>query len=156
MPPVRSGLDVLVAERASLLRGRRVALVAHQASVDSKLRHAAPLLAGMRGMTLAALWAPEHGLWGAPQDHAHIRSTRDPLTGLAVASLYGLRREPTPAMFRGIDTVVVDLQDVGSRYYTFIWTTALVMRAAAPRARRRARRPPRLRASETPRRGRPP
>ena len=131
MPPVRSGLDVLVAERASVLRGRRVALVAHQASVDSKLRHAAPLLADMRGMTLAALWAPEHGLWGAPQDHAHIRSTRDPLTGLAVASLYGLRREPTPAMFRGIDTVVVDLQDVGSRYYTFIWTTALVMRAAA-------------------------
>src|SRR4030095_4595645 len=93
--------------------------------------HAAPLLADMRGMTLAALWAPEHGLWGAPQDHAHIRSTRDPLTGLAVASLYGLRREPTPAMFRGIDTVVVDRQDVGSRYYTFIWTTALVMRAAA-------------------------
>ena len=131
MPRVRSGLDVLVAERASLLRGRRVALVAHQASVDAKLRHAAPLLAGMRGMTLAALWAPEHGLWGAPQDHAHIRSTRDPLTGLAVTSLYGLRREPTPAMFRGIDTVVVDLQDVGSRYYTFIWTTALVMRAAA-------------------------
>jgi len=131
MPPVRSGLDVLVAERAALLRGRRIALVAHQASVDAKLRHAAPLLAGMRGMTLAALWAPEHGLWGAPQDHAHIRSTRDPLTGLAVASLYGLRREPTPAMFRGIDVVVVDLQDVGSRYYTFIWTTALVMRAAA-------------------------
>ena len=131
MPPVRSGLDVLVADRASPFRGRRVALVAHQASVDARLRHAAPLLAGMRGMTLAALWAPEHGLWGAPQDHAHIRSTRDPLTGLLVTSLYGLRREPTPAMFRGIDTVVVDLQDVGSKYYTFIWTMALVMRAAA-------------------------
>jgi uncharacterized protein YbbC (DUF1343 family) len=131
MPTVQSGLDVLVAERGGPLRGRRVALVAHQASVDAKLRHAAPLLAGMRGVTLATLWAPEHGLWGAPQDHAHIRSTRDPLTGLAVTSLYGLRREPTPAMFRGLDAVVVDLQDVGSRYYTFIWTTALVMRAAA-------------------------
>lgn len=129
--PVRSGLDVLVTECSAPLRGRRVALVAHQASVDAKLRHAAPLLAGMRGMTLAALWAPEHGLWGAPQDHAHIPSTRDPLTGLAVQSLYGLRREPMPAMFRGIDAVVIDLQDVGSRYYTFIWTTALVMRAAA-------------------------
>ena len=131
MPRVRSGLDVLVAERASLLRNRRVVLVAHQASVDSNLRHAASLLASKSGMTLAALWAPEHGLWGAPQDHAHIRSTRDPLTGLPVTSLYGPRREPTPVMFRGIDAVVVDLQDVGSKYYTFIWTMALVMRAAA-------------------------
>jgi len=131
MPPVQSGLDVLVAERGGPLRGHRVALVAHQASVDAKLRHAASLIAAMRGVTLAALWAPEHGLWGAPQDHAHIRSTRDPLTGLPVTSLYGQRREPTPAMFRGLDAVVVDLQDVGSRYYTFIWTTALVMRAAA-------------------------
>ena len=131
MPTVQSGLDVLLATRGAPLRGRRIALVAHQASVDAKLRHAAPILADMRGVTLAALWAPEHGLWGAPQDHAHIPSTRDPLTGLAVASLYGLRREPTPAMFRGIDTVVIDLQDVGARYYTFIWTLALVMRAAA-------------------------
>src|SRR5687767_9378206 len=90
MPLVRSGLDVLVAERAAFLRGRRIALVAHQASVDARLRHAAPLLAAMRGVTLAALWAPEHGLWGAPQDHAHIASTRDPITGLPVASLYGL------------------------------------------------------------------
>jgi uncharacterized protein YbbC (DUF1343 family) len=82
-------------------------------------------------VTLAALWAPEHGLWGAPQDHAHIRAERDPVTGLAVHSLYGLRRAPTPAMLRAVDTVVIDLQDVGARYYTFIWTTALVMRAAA-------------------------
>jgi uncharacterized protein YbbC (DUF1343 family) len=131
MPAVQSGLDVLVGTRGSPLRGRRIALVAHQASVDAKLRHAAPLLVDMRGVTLAALWAPEHGLWGAPQDHAHITSTHDSVTGLAVTSLYGARREPTPAMFRGLDAVVVDLQDVGSRYYTFIWTMALVMRAAA-------------------------
>jgi uncharacterized protein YbbC (DUF1343 family) len=131
MTPVRSGLDVLLGERASLLRGRRIALVAHQASVDRSLRHAAPLLADLRGVRLMALWAPEHGLWGAPQDHAHIRSERDPLTGLPVHSLYGRRRAPTPAMFTGLDTIVVDLQDVGARYYTFIWTTALVMRAAA-------------------------
>jgi uncharacterized protein YbbC (DUF1343 family) len=131
MPDVRCGLDVLVGERGSLVRGRRIALVAHQASVDARLRHAAPLLASLRGVTLAALWAPEHGLWGAPQDHAHIRFERDPLTGLPVLSLYGERRTPTPAMFRGIDAVVVDLQDVGARYYTFIWTAALVMRAAA-------------------------
>jgi uncharacterized protein YbbC (DUF1343 family) len=131
MPHVRCGLDVLVGERGTLLRGRRIALVTHQASVDARLRHAVPLLASLRGVTLAALWAPEHGIWGAPQDHAHIRFARDPLTGLPVHSLYGERRTPTRAMFRGLDTVVVDLQDVGARYYTFIWTTALVMRAAA-------------------------
>jgi uncharacterized protein YbbC (DUF1343 family) len=131
MPHVHCGLDVLVGERGPLLRGRRIALVTHQASVDARLRHAVPLLASLRGVTLAALWAPEHGIWGAPQDHAHIRFERDPLTGLPVHSLYGERRTPTRAMFRGLDAVVVDLQDVGARYYTFIWTTALVMRAAA-------------------------
>jgi uncharacterized protein YbbC (DUF1343 family) len=131
MPTVRSGLDVLVADRAALLKGRRVALVAHQASVDARLRHAATLLANARGVDLVALWAPEHGLWGTAQDHAHIRATRDPHTGLPVHTLYGMRREPSPGMLRGIDVVVVDLQDVGSRYYTFIWTMTLVMRAAA-------------------------
>jgi uncharacterized protein YbbC (DUF1343 family) len=77
------------------------------------------------------LLAPEHGLWGAPQDHIWIDGTRDPVTGLPVWSLYGARREPTAAMLKGIDTVVVDLQDVGSRYYTFVWTMALAMRACA-------------------------
>jgi uncharacterized protein YbbC (DUF1343 family) len=131
MTLVQSGLDVLLQQRASLLRGRRIALVAHQASVDQRLRHAAGLLAELRGIHLAALWAPEHGLWGAPQDHAHIGFERDPATGLPVHSLYGPRRHPTPAMMSAVDTVVVDLQDVGARYYTFIWTTALVMQAAA-------------------------
>ena len=129
--PVHTGLDLLLSEKFRRLRGRRVALVTHQASVDSKLRHAAPLLRDARGMKLVALWAPEHGLWGAPQDHAHIRAAHDPVTGLPVHSLYGERRTPTPAMLRAVDTVVIDLQDVGARYYTFIWTMALVMRAAA-------------------------
>ena len=131
MTLVRSGLDALLERPSSLLRGRRVALVGHQASVDRHLRHAAPLLADAPGIRLVALWAPEHGLWGAPQDHAHIRFETDSVTGLPVHSLYGERRHPTPAMLREVDTVVVDLQDVGARYYTFIWTTALVMRAAA-------------------------
>jgi len=131
MPIVRSGLDVLLAERARRLRGRRVALLAHQASVDGRLRHAAPLLADLRGVNLVALWAPEHGLWGAPQDHAHIRADRDPVTGRRVHTLYGERRHPTGAMLREVDVVVIDLQDVGAKYYTFIWTMALVMREAA-------------------------
>jgi uncharacterized protein YbbC (DUF1343 family) len=127
---VASGLEVLVHGRRGLLRGRRFGLVAHQASVDSRLDHAATLLRDVRGARLARLFAPEHGLWGAAQDLAPIRATQDPVTRLPVFSLYGARREPTRAMLRGLDAVVVDLQDVGSRYYTFIWTMALVMRAA--------------------------
>ena len=133
MPPVESGLEVLVRRQRSLLRGQRVALVAHQASIDSRYHHAIPLLREMRGVRLRTLLAPEHGLWGAPQDHIWIDGTRDPATGLPVWSLYGARREPSDAMLENLDAVVIDLQDVGSRYYTFIWTMALVMRACARR-----------------------
>ena len=131
VPTVQSGLDVLVHHRLGLLRGRRFGLLAHQASVDARLRHAVTLLRDVRGARLAALFAPEHGLWGAAQDHAAIASTRDPATGLRVTSLYGARRIPTPAMLRGLDVLVIDLQDVGSRYYTFQWTMALALKACA-------------------------
>jgi len=131
VPRVESGLEVLVRRRPALLRGQRVALLTHQASVDSRFEHAVSLVRDLRGVRVRRLLAPEHGLWGAPQDHIWIDGTRDPATGLPVWSLYGSRREPTPAMLHGIDTVVVDLQDVGSRYYTFIWTMALAMRACA-------------------------
>ncbi len=131
MPRVLSGLDRLLAHRPHLLRGHRVGLLAHQASVTARLEHAATLLQALRGTRLVRLFAPEHGLWGAAQDHAPIAGARDPVTGLPVVSLYGIRRAPTPAMLRGLDTLVVDLQDVGSRYYTFAWTMALAMRACA-------------------------
>ncbi|MGH7344625.1 MAG: exo-beta-N-acetylmuramidase NamZ family protein [Candidatus Rokuibacteriota bacterium] len=131
MPPVESGLEVLVRRRPALLRGQRVALLTHQASIDSRYEHAVTLVRDLRGVKVRRLLAPEHGLWGAPQDHIWIDGARDPATGLPVWSLYGARREPTAPMLRGIDTVVVDLQDVGSRYYTFIWTMALAMRACA-------------------------
>jgi uncharacterized protein YbbC (DUF1343 family) len=128
---VLTGLDVLLRERMSMLRGRRIGLLAHQASVDARLEHAALILRDARGPRLTRLLAPEHGLWGAAQDHAPIAGARDPVTGLRVASLYGARREPTATMLAGLDAVVIDLQDVGSRYYTFVWTMALTMRACA-------------------------
>src|SRR5436309_4238817 len=128
---VETGLDVLVRRRGSLLRGRRFGLVAHQASVDSRHEHAATLLADLPRARLVRLFAPEHGLWGAAQDHAPIAGTRDPVTGLPVVSLYGERRAPTLSMLRGLDALVVDLQDVGSRYYTFVWTMALAMPVCA-------------------------
>jgi uncharacterized protein YbbC (DUF1343 family) len=131
VPLVESGLEVLVRRRAALLRGQRVALLTHQASIDSRYAHAVALVRDLSRVKVSRLLAPEHGLWGAPQDHVWIDGTRDPTTGLPVWSLYGARREPSAAMLRGIDTVVVDLQDVGSRYYTFVWTMALAMRACA-------------------------
>ena len=131
VPAVRTGLDVLLRDRLSLVRGRRLGLIAHQASVNAELEHAAVLLHDAPGARLTRLFAPEHGLWGAAQDHAAIAGARDPVTGLAVRSLYGARREPTSTMLAGLDALVIDLQDVGSRYYTFIWTMALAMRACA-------------------------
>jgi uncharacterized protein YbbC (DUF1343 family) len=131
VPSVSSGLDVLLHDQLKLLRGRRFGLLAHQASVDGRLEHAITLLRDVRGARMTALFAPEHGLWGAPQDHATIATDRDPVTGMRVTSLYGERREPTPSMLAGLDVMVIDLQDVGSRYYTFAWTMALAMRACA-------------------------
>jgi uncharacterized protein YbbC (DUF1343 family) len=128
---VESGLEVLLGRHLAFLRGKRFGLLAHQASVTRHLGHAAPLLAAVRGAKLARLFAPEHGIWGAAQDHAEIATTTDPVTGLPVSSLYGERRAPTPEMLDGLDALVVDLQDVGARYYTFVWSLALAMRACA-------------------------
>jgi uncharacterized protein YbbC (DUF1343 family) len=128
---VRSGLEVLLAGRGALLRGRRLALLAHQASVNGDLENAASLLRDAPRARLTRLFAPEHGLWGAAQDHAAIARARDPVTGLPVLSLYGRRRAPTAAMLAGLDALVVDLQDIGARYYTFVWSTALAMGACA-------------------------
>lgn len=115
----------------SLLRGQRVALLCHQASVDRHLRHAADLVRRLPGARLAALWAPEHGLAGAAQDHAPVSSVRRGRSGVPVWSLYGRRLVPDRRMLAGIDTVVIDLQDVGARYYTFVWTAVLAMTACA-------------------------
>ena len=131
MPAVLTGLDVVLRDRLASLRGRRIGLLAHQASVDRRLEHAATLLRDARGVRLTRVFAPEHGLWGAAQDHALIADARDPVTGLPVVSLYGSTREPTSRMLAGLDALVVDLQDIGSRYYTFQWTLALAMRACA-------------------------
>jgi uncharacterized protein YbbC (DUF1343 family) len=131
VPRVESGLEVLLRRHLALLRGRRLGLVAHQASVDARYEHAAARLADAPRARLVRLLAPEHGLWGAAQDQARIAPARDPATGLRVESLYGARRAPSAAMLRGLDALVVDLQDVGARYYTFVWTAALTMAAAA-------------------------
>jgi uncharacterized protein YbbC (DUF1343 family) len=117
-------------------RGARIGVLAHAASVDRRARHAVARLAEQADYRLTRLFAPEHGLWGHEQDMEPVRETVDPWTGLPVVSLYGGDRDslrPRPEQLDGLDAVVVDLQDVGSRYYTFIYTMSYVMEVAGER-----------------------
>lgn len=132
---VRSGLEELLA-RPGDLRGARIGLVAHAASVTSGLLHAAPLLRCSRALRLRALFGPEHGVRGDAQDLIEVGDSRDAETGLPVYSLYGATRTPSAAMLEGLDALVVDLQDVGARYYTFVYTLLLAMQACAARGLR--------------------
>ena len=138
---VATGLDVLCAERLDLLRGRRVGVLCHPASVTSDLVHIVDRLIAA-GVRPARLFGPEHGVRGEAQDMVGVDDGRDTRTGIPVTSLYGETFEsltPTAAELDGIDVLVVDLQDVGSRYYTYVWTMALALGAAARGAGRRRR-----------------
>lgn len=129
---VMTGLDVLVAEQCARLRGAKVGLLVHPASVDARLRHAAPLLQSWLDDDLRVLFGPQHGLRGETQDNmVEWQGFTDPVTGVVAHSLYGEVRRPTPAMLADIDTLVIDLQDVGARYYTFIWTMLLCLESCA-------------------------
>jgi uncharacterized protein YbbC (DUF1343 family) len=129
-PRVETGLEVLLREPRRL-RGRRMGLVANPTSVTSGLAHAALALSASRRFSLAALFGPEHGIWADAQDLVEVGDSRDPRTGLPVFSLYGRTRVPTREMLAGLDAVVFDVQDVGSRYYTFIYTMLHVLEACA-------------------------
>ena len=127
---VLSGLELLARSRPRWLKQRRVGLLMHQASVTRRLATARDLLHRLCGASLTALFGPQHGIAGEKQDNM-IESSHgaDPDLGIPVFSLYSETRTPTPAMLGHIDTLVVDLQDVGTRVYTFEWTTALALEA---------------------------
>jgi uncharacterized protein YbbC (DUF1343 family) len=133
---VRTGLEVLADRSFAPLRGLCVGLVTHAAAVDRRLRSAAEVLHEAEGFRLVALFGPEHGLAATAQDLVGVGHGRDPLTGLPVHSLYGdtfASLRPTEEQLRGLDALVIDLQDVGSRYYTFAATMALCLEEAARR-----------------------
>ena len=120
---IRFGLDRLL-ESPELLRGQRYGLLSHQASVTADL---APAHLALRdaGVPPTVLFAPEHGFYGVEQDMIPAVESSDPLSGLPVVSLYGDNEDslrPAPGAFAGLDLLVVDLQDVGARYYTFVAT----------------------------------
>jgi uncharacterized protein YbbC (DUF1343 family) len=130
---VLSGLDVLVREKFAPLRGMKVGLVCNPTAVDRRLRHAADLFHEAKGVTLAALFGPEHGVRGDAQYMAAVGEERDRKTGIPMHSLYGDSPEslkPAPDRLEGLDALVFDVQDVGSRYYTYQATMMLCMEAA--------------------------
>ncbi len=132
---VRTGLDQLVAEDFRRLHGLRVGLLTHQPSVDGQIR---PIWTTMRaaGVNLCALFGPEHGFGGAAQDMEHVGEGEsvEGLEGVPLYSLYGTDEaslRPKPEQFEGLDVLVVDLQDIGARYYTYAATMGYALDTAA-------------------------
>ena len=131
---IQFGIDRLLATSKLLreLEGRRVALLAHPASMTADFEHSLDALRAIRGLDITAAFGPQHGLRGDKQDNM-IESPdfRDPVHGIPVFSLYGEVRRPTEDMLDHFDVLLVDLQDVGCRIYTFITTLLYVLEAAA-------------------------
>lgn len=128
---VETGLEVLIRNKFDILQGKRVGLVTNPTGVDRRLRSTVDILFNAPGVRLVALYGPEHGVRGDFTAGEHVDFEKDPVTGLPVYSLYGKTRKPTPEMLKDIDILVYDIQDIGSRSYTFISTLGLVMEAAA-------------------------
>ena len=129
-PSVLTGIDVLQRDEFQSLAGRRVGLITNQTGINRDGVSTIQLMAEATNVELVALFSPEHGLQGR-LDVARIADGRDDTTGLPVFSLYGESRKPTAESLRGIDTLVFDIQDIGTRFYTYISTMGLAMEAAA-------------------------
>jgi uncharacterized protein YbbC (DUF1343 family) len=129
--PVQTGIDVLRAEGFARLQGRRVGLVTNHTGRAADGTPTIDLMFGQKGFTLVSLFSPEHGIRGILDED--VPSSKDDKTGLVIHSLYGKTRRPSDEMLRGIDTLVIDLQDVGVRFYTYGTTMAYVMEEAARR-----------------------
>lgn len=129
--PVMTGIEVLESYGFEELLGKRVGLVTNPSGVDRNLRSTIDILYKAPEVNLVALFGPEHGVRGDAYAGDKVEGGTDPATGLPVYSLYGSTREPTQEMLKGIDVMVYDIQDVGTRCYTFISTLGLVMRACA-------------------------
>jgi uncharacterized protein YbbC (DUF1343 family) len=131
MAKVKLGLETLLESRLDVLKNQRVGLIVHPASINSQLEHTADLFFRHPAIHLTALFGPQHGIRGETQDNMiEWQSFRDSRTNLPAYSLYGETRRPTAEMLADVDVLVFDVQDVGTRVYTFIYTMALAMEAA--------------------------
>jgi uncharacterized protein YbbC (DUF1343 family) len=128
---VLPGLEVLLRDSLHLVRGRRVGFVTNQSAVTRGGESGIDRLHRAPEVKLVALYGPEHGLRGGIEGGVRIEGGRDAATGLVVHSLYGRTQRPTAEMLRGVDVLLFDMQDIGARPYTFVWTMAMAMEAAA-------------------------
>ncbi|MGJ3197145.1 DUF1343 domain-containing protein [Peribacillus castrilensis] len=127
---VSPGIEVLLKEEKNVLSGKKVGLITNPTGIDSKLTSIVDLLHDDPDINLTALFGPEHGVRGDAQAGASVEYYIDEKTGLPVYSLYGKTKKPTPEMLKGVEVLVFDIQDVGTRYYTYIYTMAYAMEAA--------------------------
>ena len=125
------GLEVLLTDSVHLVRGRNVGFLTNQTAVTSSGESGIDLLHASPDVRLVALYGPEHGLRGGVEGGVKIEGGVDERTGVPVHSLYGSTQRPTPEMLRGVDVLLFDMQDIGARPYTFVWTMAMAMEAAA-------------------------
>lgn len=132
---VSPGIDVLLEERLDVLRGQRVGLITNHTGRTADGRSTIDALAVVPDIHMVALFGPEHGLRGLAEAGERVDNSVDSATGLPIRSLYGDTRAPTAAMLEDVDVLIFDIQDIGARYYTYVWTMALAMRAAAEHGR---------------------
>lgn len=128
---VLSGIDVLERADFEALRGKRVGIITNHTGADLAGRSTVDVLFASKKLKLVAIFSPEHGFRGDHRDGDPVGDAKDPATGLPVFSLYGKTRRPTPEMLKGIDVLVFDIQDVGTRAYTYLSTMGLCMEEAA-------------------------
>lgn len=127
---LKLGVEILLEEQKSLIEGKRVGLITNPTGVDQDLNSIVDLLHNDPDVDLTALYGPEHGVRGDAQAGEYVEYYLDEGTSLPVYSLYGKTRKPTPEMLEGIDVLLFDIQDVGTRFYTYIYTMAYAMEAA--------------------------
>ncbi|MCM3585334.1 DUF1343 domain-containing protein [Mesobacillus maritimus] len=124
------GVEVLLKDELELVKGKRVGLITNPTGVDQNLNSIVDLLHNHPDIELTALYGPEHGVRGDAQAGQYVEKYIDEKTGLPVYSLYGATKKPTPEMLQNVDVLLFDIQDVGARFYTYIYTMALAMEAA--------------------------
>jgi len=128
---IKTGLEVLTGVNFKPIKGKRVGLITNPTGVDRTLQSTVDLFFHSKEIKLVALYGPEHGVRGDYTAGATVSNYKDPETGLPVYSIYGKTRKPTPEMLKDIDVLVYDIQDIGSRSYTYISSLGLAMEAAA-------------------------
>lgn len=135
-PHVQPGIDVLLSGDMAALRGMRVGLITNHTGKTLDGRSSIDALSADKRIKLVALFAPEHGIRGSADPGAHIDNEKDSKTGIPIYSLYGNVNRPSAEMMTNLDALVFDIQDIGTRYYTYPWTMALAMKSAAENRKR--------------------